>query len=259
MKMEIEDPQQIIKILQSYISKKNLEGYYPLAKNEFRVSSVSKCPRQLWLEKILGQPANIKSLEGLGRVTTGRLIHEFLESALENESFLVASEKKVEYQYNFPLDVEMEEAGADPFIRIIGHFDLLIHAGGDLCVVDIKSTGQYAWKYVQNGMKQHHAIQANTYAAILGVPAYAILYVNKDTLEMKMFIHETNRSQFFATVDRLTLVYHHVMLRKPLDERGADWECKYCPFQEECAVADDIDRLLPPGVEMPDREFEFDD
>ncbi len=160
----------------------------------YRASSVPYCNRKIAFEMLLG----VEELEELeedtrlvGTAMAGQLIHDFLEKALE--PILISSEEEVE--------VNLGE-----FI-ISGHYDLLVRdIDGNKVVIDVKTCSDAS--KVQP--KEAHIRQLSVYQAALGGIAGALLYVERNNFQMKMFRFAFDKEIFTQVVLKMSELHSRI-------------------------------------------------
>ncbi len=160
----------------------------------YRASSVPYCNRKIAFEMLLG----VEELEELeedtrlvGTAMTGQIIHDFLEKALE--PILISSEEEVE--------VNLGE-----FV-ISGHYDLLVKdVDGNKIVIDVKTCSDAS--KVQ--AKEAHVRQLSVYQAALGGIDGALLYVERNNFQMKMFRFPFDKEIFSQVVVKMTELHSRI-------------------------------------------------
>ena len=197
-------------------------GNYETKINEFRISSVAYCSRKLYYDKTTPKDERFEyTNKTLGIFAIGTAIHEYIQSYLTNNNLLLLSEGEVTF--------------ANQDISLIGHYDLLINDPQlGLKVCDIKTCNSKAFNYRQTEASSHHKTQANTYASILNVNFYSILYVEIETFAMVEHEYQTDKGLFNDVLTKLSLVYEHIQKQTLPDKITTSWECNYCPYRKKC-------------------------
>lgn len=98
--------------------------------------------------------------------------------------------------------------------------------------------------------KEENIDQIQLYLHFFKIPKGILLYVNKNSLELKEFIIEYDRSRALNLLKTLENIKGKID-KNIIPERLADypnsWQCKYCQFKEICDTAE--------GGEMNWNEF----
>ena len=202
-------------------SWKRDEGDYETTANQYRISSVAYCSVKIYYDKITPKEQKKPfSDKTLGIFEVGTIFHEYIQNHLSKD-FLISAENEITFDHKE--------------ISLIGHFDLLIlDPVVGLKLSDIKTANSRAFKYRSEEASNHHKEQANTYAAILNVDFYSILYVEKDTFAMVEHEYQTSKEMFVETLKKLQTINEHVVLGIPPAKDGEKWECSYCPYEKRC-------------------------
>ena len=67
-----------------------------------------------------------------------------------------------------------------------------------------------------------------------------LLYVNKDTQELKEFIVNYDKKRALSLLDALTTLKKEIdsnIIPDQLSDYPDNWQCQYCQFKEVCAMA----------------------
>ncbi len=135
--------------------------------------------------------------------------------------------------------VVASEVNIPPQELIKGRADAVISDGKDLYVLDIKSMNSMVFKNL-NQPKEEHINQIQLYLHYLDPKKGILLYVNKDTQELKEFFVGYNSEQAQSLLRTLG------ELKKKIDSNIIPprivgwpdyWECRYCQFKEICLTA----------------------
>ena len=194
---------------------------YEPKENEFRISSIAYCDRRLYYDKTeTKEESNNTTNKYNGIFSIGRAIHEYIQQKLPVD-YLIACEKEITFDYQD--------------ITLIGHYDMLIFDREvGLKVVDIKSANSRAFNYRLQEASEHHKVQGNTYAAILNVGLYSILYIDKNDFSMVEHEYLTDKELFEETLIKAKNIYLKVLKENIPDRIAKSWECNYCPFVAKC-------------------------
>jgi len=191
--------------------------------HHFYISDAGKCGRAIFF-RFKKAPAEEIEPRVLRLFDHGDSIHRLIMKPLLSmkEIHVIASE----------VDIPPQEL-------IRGRADAIISDGKDLYVLDIKSINSMLFKSLESP-KEEHINQIQLYLHFLDPKKGILLYVNKDTQELKEFIvkYDPQRVQSL-----LKILYD---LKKKIDANIVparipgwpdDWQCQYCPFKEICLTA----------------------
>jgi len=198
-------------------SQKNTGRYYP--------SEIGQCMRKTWYSYKFPQeftPDLMKIFE------LGNILHDFVVDVLKSEKNPEVELLKAE----MPLKMDVEE------FTISGRIDdlLLIKSKGQQVLIEVKSCKNI--KYV-TGAHNHHAMQLQFYMHATGVHNGVLLYIDKTTLQSKVFPvpYEETRAQMI--LNRFKILHEHVRDSVlPLPEakinRENTWMCNFCEYRNKC-------------------------
>lgn len=223
----------LIESIQEHCFNQGL-GYIP-EENQFRISSVGYCPRKLQYKRILPDLEAPHDLTTLGTFAVGNALHEWIQTKLP-ESVLVKAEQRITYKH-----------GA---IELVGHVDLLLQTETGLKVSDIKSANNRSFGYKRKDASDEHIFQANTYARIMGVREFSILYVNKDTFEMIEHNYDTSEDKFQFILNKCQTIYDFTAEGRLLDKapiwngKECEWKTGQCPYKDICDNFETFDDLI---------------
>ena len=214
--------------------------YSPMIRR-YRASGVPYCNRKIALEMLLGLE-ELETLEEdealMGTAMTGQLIHDFLEKALE--PILISSEEEVEIDFGE--------------FKITGHYDLLVtDVDGSKVVIDVKTCSDAS----KIKPKESHKRQLSIYQAALGGIPGALLYVERNNFQMKLFRFDFDKELFSQVASKIAAL--NASLLRVAEHFGMEKEVNSgSPFEinlnfEEVKEAMDLG-LLPPAV--PEFEYE---
>jgi len=141
------------------------------------------------------------------------------------------------------IHVVASEVNIPPQEIISGRADAIISDGKDLYVLDIKSMNGMIFNSL-NEPKSEHIDQIQLYLHFFKQKKGILLYVNKDTQELKEFFVDYDQQHAQSLLSTL------INLKKKIDANIIPpripgwpdyWECQYCPFKEICAIAGEED------------------
>jgi len=204
----------IIKKIQEQVFNQG-HNYVP-QQSQFRISSIAYCERKLQLQKFIPNLEKAFSLDTLGIFAVGEAIHRLIQSELSKD-ILLGREKKISFKFKE--------------IELLGHVDLILLTDLGIKVCDIKSSNVRSFGYLdQYGPNEHHVIQANTYASIMKVQKFSILYVNKNNFNMKEFDFNVSDDLFVKVLIKAVKITKSIkdeILLGRLKEFPKFWECQY--------------------------------
>jgi len=189
--------------------------------HHFYITDAGKCPRAIFF-KFKNIPREKMTPEVLRMFDHGDYIQMQILSNLFSLGMVRASEIKI-----------------PPQELISGRADAIITLDNELYVVDFKSMNSMIFKNLTEP-KEDNVNQIQLYLHFFKIPKGILLYINKDTLELKEFLVEYN------PVIAKKLLFELTELKKKIDknvipERLPDypknWQCQYCQFKEICSKA----------------------
>ncbi len=204
---------------------KKVGVYYP--------SEIGMCMRRSYYSYFITKPTETSALRIFA---LGNNVHEFIAKALKNSSTLTLAEEEK------PLKIEYKDNEAS--FNIYGRIDDYIETKtGKKIIIEAKSTGDI--KKV-NEPDPKHKMQISLYLAAQPADYGLLVYADKKNLEIKQFRVDYNEEEYKKVMQRFKdLDYHLKNKTLPPAEYYFDnnkvWECKYCPYYQECmqALADE--------------------
>jgi hypothetical protein len=193
--------------------------------DSFSVSQSSyDCYRKIYFEMVNPKEANNNSI---GRFALGDIVDTIMKGVFEG--------------LGARTDVICKKRYFDDKFEITGSPD----AKFDNLVVEVKSVGLYAWKYIAGGStkgeviigkpKVQHVRQLNTYMGIEGIKDGVLIYVNKDDFSIKPYSIVYSNDLMIHTAAGCVTVYRAIMENRIPDKIKSD-ECLYCNYKTECKV-----------------------
>ncbi len=210
-------------MLKEIIDRYYLEKEKDKERTHFYVTDAGKCPRSLFF-KFKNAPKKEMEPNILRLFDHGDYIHKLIMTSLlgSREIHVVASE------VNIP-----------PQEIISGRADAIISDGKDLYVLDIKSINSAGFKFLKEP-KKDNVYQIQLYLHYFKVPKGILLYVNKDTQELKEFIvsyEESLALNLLNDLEKVRVSIDKNIVPPRIENYPSDWQCRYCPFREVCALA----------------------
>ena len=118
-------------------------------------------------------------------------------------------------------------------------FDSILSWEDELYVLDIKSMNSFLFKNLIQP-KQENVFQLQLYLHFFGIKKGILLYVNKDTQELKEFIILYDRvlsTKLLKDLESLKTKIDLNTIPKRLLSYPKDKECQFCQFREICKKA----------------------
>jgi len=135
--------------------------------------------------------------------------------------------------------VRASEVNIPPQELVSGRADAICTLGNELYVVDFKSMNSMVFKNLQEA-KAENVNQLQLYLHFFKIPKGILLYVNKDTLELKEFLINYNPTLVQALLKDLAILKSKLnanIIPQRLPEYPENWQCQYCQFKEICSMA----------------------
>ena len=163
--------------LKSVIDQYYSDSQTSRKKLHFYASEMGKCERQMFFgfKDIPKKDLNANTLR---LFDLGNHVHQMIVNAM-----LLAKN----------IEVIAVEANIPPQELIAGRIDAIYRMNDELFILDIKSMNGRAFKYLKE-MKEDNALQIQLYLHYLKIKNGVLLYVDKDTLQMKEFIINLKKS-----------------------------------------------------------------
>jgi CRISPR/Cas system-associated exonuclease Cas4 (RecB family) len=196
----------------------NNQGSYP--QKRFYVTDAGKCPRSVFF-KFKQAPCRDLEARILRLFDHGNYIHELIVKALSGQNVLRGEE------INIPANN-----------LISGRADALIQVDGQDYVVDIKSINSMSFRTLTEPSPEY-VYQLQLYLHFFQIAQGVLLYVNKDTQDLKEFLLDYDSSLCNRLLDELEelgqmISENQVPVR--LDEWPSGGQCRYCPYKEVCSM-----------------------
>lgn len=205
-----------------YLDKERRAGNKEQA--NFYVTDAGKCPRVLFF-KFKNAPKKEMEANILRLFDHGDYIHKLIMKTLveAKEVRVVASEVNIPAQE-----------------LVFGRADAIISDGRNLYVLDIKSINSSAFKYLTKP-KEENIFQLQLYLHYFRIPKGILLYVNKDTQELKEFLVDYNQTLSQNLIDDLKSVKAKIdknIVPARIPDYPNNWQCRYCQYREICELAE---------------------
>ncbi len=135
--------------------------------------------------------------------------------------------------------VRASEVKIPPQELISGRADAIVTLNNELYVVDFKSMNSMIFKNLEQP-KEDNVNQIQLYLHFFKIPKGILLYVNKDTLELKEFLVEYNQTiaqKLLKDLADLKMKIDSDIIPQRVLNYPKDWQCQYCQFKDICQVA----------------------
>lgn len=137
------------------------------------------------------------------------------------------------------IHVVASEVNIPPQELIRGRADAVLSDGKDLYLLDIKSMNSLVFKNL-NQPKEEHINQIQLYLHYLDPKKGILLYVNKDTQELKEFMVSYDAERVQSLLKELSDLKTKIdsnIIPPRIPTWPDDWQCQYCQFKEICFAA----------------------
>ena len=135
--------------------------------------------------------------------------------------------------------IRASEVKIPPQELISGRADAIITLNNDLYVVDFKSMNSMVFKNLTEP-KEDNVNQIQLYLHFFKIPKGILLYINKDTLELKEFLVKYNpdiAQKLLKDLSELKTKIDSNIVPDRIPDYPENWQCQYCQFKEICAMA----------------------
>jgi CRISPR/Cas system-associated exonuclease Cas4 (RecB family) len=209
-------------MLKELIDKFYLEKEKDKEQQHFYISDAGKCPRAIFF-KFKNVPREEIKANILRLFDHGDHIHQLIMKPLLSirDIHVVAAE------VNIP-----------PQELISGRADAIVSCGKELYVLDIKSMNSMIFRKLEYP-KEENVDQVQMYLHYFKISKGILLYVNKDTQELKEFVvkYDKNRSEdLLKGLADLKIKIDSNVVPERLADYSSGRQCQYCQFKEICSV-----------------------
>ena len=212
-------------MLKEIIDKFYLDRQKDREQHHFYVTDAGKCPRQIFF-RFKNVPKKEMEARILRVFDHGDHIHELIMGALLGSR---------------DIHVISSEVNIPPQELISGRADAIISDGNkDLYVLDIKSINSMGFRSLTQPKKEN-TDQIQLYLHYLKIPKGILLYVNKDSQELKEFLVSYNQAQVQSLLENLTVLKEQIdcnVVPSRIPDHFKNWQCRYCQFKEICKIAE---------------------
>ena len=210
-------------MLKEIIDKFYLDRQKDKEQHHFYITDAGKCPRQIFF-KFKNAPRREMEANILRLFDHGDHIHQLIMKSLlgTRDIHVVASEVNIA-----------------PQELISGRADAILSDGADLYVLDIKSINSMLFRKLIEP-KEENANQLQLYLHFFRIPKGILLYVNKDTQDLKEFMVDYNLGWAKSLIKDLEDLKKKIdtdLIPTRMSSYPQDWQCQYCQFKEICSMA----------------------
>lgn len=188
---------------------------------QFYISEAGKCPRSIFF-RFKQAPAREIEAERLRVFEYGNYIHQLILRPLFSLRLIRATE----------VDIKPQEI-------ITGRADAIISINGEPYVLDIKSISGKIDLGKMLEPKLEDCYQIQLYLHYFGIKKGILLYLNKDTQEIKEFpiiYNEGIVKKLLVDFEKLKTKIESNIVPQRLIDFPENWQCRYCEFREICEI-----------------------
>ena len=208
--------------------KELINKYYSELKKDreqhhFYITDAGKCPRAVFF-KFKKAPAEAMEPRILMMFDHGDHIHQLIMKPL----FGVRDIRVIAAEINIP-----------PQELITGRADAILSDGKELYVLDVKSINGQIFKSLAEP-KEEHINQIQLYLHFFKQKKGILLYVNKDTQDLKEFFIDYNpqiAQSLLKELNDLKVKIDKNIVPPRIPVWPENWQCRYCQFKEICLTA----------------------
>ena len=193
--------------------------------HHFYITDAGKCPRAVFF-KFKNVPREKMEPQVLRMFDHGDYIQMQIISNLFSLGIVRASEVKI-----------------PPQELISGRADAILTLNNELYVVDFKSMNSMIFKNLDQP-KKDNLNQIQLYLHFFKIPKGILLYINKNTLELKEFLVEYNPAvaqRLLKDLADLKIKIDSNIVPQRIPGWLEEWQCRYCQFKEICQIAGERD------------------
>lgn len=188
---------------------------------QFYISEAKKCERQIFF-KFKRAPQRDLEAEYLRVLEMGDHIQQIVLGPLFSKGIVRATEIRI-----------------PPQEIVSGRADAIVSIDGEPYVVEVKSiSGRRNFETLE--AMEEHKLQLQLYLHFFKIKKGILLYVNKDTLEVKEFILDYDMNLCEETLrwfENLKEKIEKDIVPPILPDFPENWQCKRCPFLDLCHLS----------------------
>ena len=135
--------------------------------------------------------------------------------------------------------VRASEIRIPPQELVSGRADAIITLDNELYVVDFKSMNSMVFRKLEEP-KEENVNQIQLYLHYFKIPKGILLYMSKDTSELKDFVIQYNPKLAQSLLKGLETLDKKIkanIVPERLTNYSQNWQCQYCQFKDICSIA----------------------
>ncbi len=210
-------------MLPEIIDQFYLDREKPRKQNHFYVTDAGRCHRYIFF-KFKQAPQRKMEARILRLFDHGNYIHRLIIKALDEQGVLLGEEVNI------------------PFSDIVhGRADAILSVNKEKYVLDVKSINSFKFGSL-TGPSEEYINQLQLYLHFFEIKKGIILYVNKDTQELKEFFLDYDAPKCDWLLNDLKEIRKEIkeeIVNSRLPGWPANPQCRYCPFKEVCSMIGD--------------------
>lgn len=209
-------------MLKDLLDKFYLDRERDREQHHFYITDAGKCSRAIFF-KFKNVPREKMEARVLRMFDHGDYIQMQILNSLFSLGIVRASEIKI-----------------PPQSLISGRADAIITLDNELYVVDFKSMNSMIFKNLTEP-KEDNVNQIQLYLHFFKIPKGILLYVNKDTLELKDFLVRYSPAKANKLLTGLSDLKKKIdtnIMPSRLSGYPENWQCRFCQFKDICRMAD---------------------
>jgi CRISPR/Cas system-associated exonuclease Cas4 (RecB family) len=181
----------------------------------YHPSALTRCRRACYYDVTSVPPKPRHDAGLLALFSIGHALHDMLQKRL------------AEMFDDFESEVEV----TIPPLNVYGHTDGVLRQRE--YVVEIKTVGDATYKKLVRP-KKDHVIQVHCYMYALNIPRCYMLYINRNTGEMRGFVVRFRHAIWEEALTVIRYVEHYVKAETPPPREINKWTCRSCKFFHVC-------------------------
>ena len=211
-------------ILKDLIDQYYLDRQRDREQHHFYITDAGKCGRAVFF-KFKNVPREQMKANILRLFDHGDHVHQLIMKPLLSirDIHVVASE------VNIP-----------PQEIVSGRSDAILSDGKNMYVLDIKSMNSMIFDRLSEA-KEENINQLQLYLHYFKIPKGILLYVNKNSLELKEFVVDYDKKMALGLINNLNEIKKKIdsnIIPVRLSDHPKNWQCRYCQFKDICSKAD---------------------
>jgi len=194
-----------------------------IERTHFYISEAGRCPRTIFF-RFKRAPAKEVEAERLRIFEYGDSLHRLILGPLLSLGLVRATE----------VEIPSKEI-------VFGRADAIISIEGEPYVLDIKSMSGRMNVTKMQEPKPEDYYQAQLYLHFFKIPKGILLYVNKDTQELKEFILDYKNEiveKILRNFEILKTKIEKNTVPARLLDFPSNWQCQYCAYLEICKMGE---------------------